>query len=224
MEPLDLVHNDVTGPFIESLYRATYFVTFLYDATKRSKVILLTKKSKILPAFIKYCLHHEKKDKRVRQLRSDGEKEYDSHEFTKFRNEHGIVWKPIVPRNPQINGAAQYLGQTLYKIASTMLKNFGFDLRYWPKLMLTANYLQNRRPVVGRSLTPYEANTGHKPLLGHLCRIEQIGLSQSRKPYTSWRHWQDRAKHCRLIEYEKHHIYRMVDFEGKIKGILRLHE
>lgn len=72
LEPFDLLHNDVTGPFIEGLYKATYFVTFLCDATKRSEDILLTKKSGVLPAFKGYCLHYEKRDKRVRQLRSDG--------------------------------------------------------------------------------------------------------------------------------------------------------
>lgn len=174
LEPLDLVHSDVTGPFIEGLYGATYFVTFLCDATKTSEVVLLTKKSGVLPAFKGYCLHHEKGDKRVRRLRSDGGGEYDSHEFTKFRDEHGIVWEPIVPGNPQMNGAAERLGQTLHKMASTMLKDSGFNLRYWPELVLTANYFRNRGPVVGRSLTPYEADTGHKSLLGHLRRIRQF--------------------------------------------------
>ncbi len=51
LEPLDLMHSDVTGHFIERLYRATHFVTFLCDATKRSEVLLLTKKSGVLPAF-----------------------------------------------------------------------------------------------------------------------------------------------------------------------------
>ncbi len=90
-----------------------------------------------------------------------------------------------------MNGAVERLGQTLHKMASTMLKDSGFDLQYWPELVLTANYHRNRGPVVGRSLTPYEVDIGHKPLLGYLCRIGQIGLSQSRKPHTGWRHWQN---------------------------------
>ncbi len=98
--------------------------------------------------------------------------------------------------NPQINGAEERLGPTLHKMASTMLKNHRFELRYWPEMVLTANYLRNSGPVVGRNLTPYEADTWHKPILGHLRQIGQIGLSQAKKPHTGWRHWQDRAKRC----------------------------
>ncbi len=91
LKPLDLVHSDVTGPFIEGLYRATHFVTFLFDATKRTEVLISTKKNGVLPAFKGYCLHHEKRDKRVRRLRTDGGGEYDSHDFTKFQDEREII-------------------------------------------------------------------------------------------------------------------------------------
>ncbi len=217
LESLDLVHSDVTGLFIEELYGTTHFVTFLCDSTKISEVILLTKKSGVLPAFKRYCLHYEKGDKRVRRLRTDEGGEYDSHDFTKFRDECGIIWEPIVPGNPEMNGSAERFGQTLHKMASTMLKDSGFELRYWPELVLTANYLQNSGPVVGRNFTPYEADIGHKPYLVHLRRIGQISLSQARNPHKGWRHWQNRAKRFRLIGYESHHIYCMVDAEGKIK-------
>ena len=109
-ESLDLVNSDVTGPFIEGLYGATHFVNFLFDSTKRSEVVLLTKKSGVLSAFKGYCLHHEKRDKRIRRLRKDGAGKYDSHQFTKFRDERGIIWEPIVLGNPQMNGAAEQLG------------------------------------------------------------------------------------------------------------------
>ena len=84
--------------------------------------------------------------------------------------------------------------------------------------MLTANYLQNRGPVVGRSLTPYEGNTGHKPILGHLRRIGQIGLSQSRNLIQAG----EIGKIEQNVGYEGHHTYRMVDSEGKIKWYSRV--
>lgn len=71
-----------------------------------------------------------------------------------------------------------------------MLKKFGFDPRYWPELVFKANHFKNRRPVVGCNPTPYEADTGHKPSLGHICQIRQSALSQSRKSHMGWHHWQ----------------------------------
>ncbi len=212
----------MTGPFFEGLYRATHFVTFLFDATKRSEIVLLTKKSGVLPALKGYYLHHEKGDELVRRLSTDRDGEYDSCEFTEFCDDRGIIGEPIVPGNPQMNGVEERLGQNLHKMARSILKDSGFELRYWLELVLTANYLQNRGPVVRRNFTLYEADTEHKPILGHLWRIGQIGLSQARKPYTGWRHGQDEANCYRLIEYKCHHIYRMVDFEAKIKRYSRV--
>ena len=81
LQPLDLVHSDVSGPHTTGPYGARYYVTFLCDATKRSEAILLKEKSGVLPAFQGYCLRNEKGDKRVRRLRTDGGGEYDSKAF-----------------------------------------------------------------------------------------------------------------------------------------------
>lgn len=50
---------------MKNLYRAIYLIIFLYNITKKSKVILLIKKSRVLSAFKKYYLYYEKKDKQV---------------------------------------------------------------------------------------------------------------------------------------------------------------
>lgn len=81
----------MTDFFTEGLYRGTHFVTFLCDAIKISEIILLTKKSGVLPAFKGYCLYHKKRDKRVRHLCTNGGREYDSHKFTKFWDKHWII-------------------------------------------------------------------------------------------------------------------------------------
>lgn len=63
----NLINDDVTGLFIEGLYKAIHFVTFLYNATKRSEVVLFIRKNEVLPAFKRYCLYHKKRDKHVRR-------------------------------------------------------------------------------------------------------------------------------------------------------------
>ena len=39
------------------------------------------------------------------------------------------------------------------------------------RFVLTAKYLRNQTPVMGRDITPYESKTGLLPQLSHLCRI-----------------------------------------------------
>lgn len=59
-----------------------------------------------------------------------------------------------------------------------MLKESNLDIKYWPEMIGTANYLRNRQPVTGKSMTPFEASYGRRPQLGHLCRIRQIRYAQ----------------------------------------------
>ncbi len=181
LQPLDLVHSDVSGPYTTELYGARYYVTFLCDATKRSEANLLKEKSGVL--------RNEKGDKKVRRLRTDSGGEYDSKAFAQFRDEKGIIWEPIIPGNPQINSVAERLGQTLHRMANAILKDSGFAIRYWPEIILTANYLRNREPVFSCDITLFEADTGRPHFLGHLERITQRKVAQLRKPVTGWLHF-----------------------------------
>ena len=214
--PLDLIHSDVQGPFPEALNGAKYMVTFLCDFDKRSHVTLLRVKSGVLQAFKNYKKQYEYGDKRIKRLRSDCGGEYDSKDFENFRNEHGIQWEPTVPGNPPMNGAAERLGQTLHKLASTMREGAKLDIKYWAEMVLTANYLRNRQPTEGRSITPYESHTGSPPELGHLRIIGQTGYAQNRKPSTGWKKFQERATKCTLVGYEGDHIYRMINARGAV--------
>lgn len=115
-----------------------------------------------------------------------------------------------------MNGKAERLGQTLHQKASTMLKDSGLSIIYWPELISTANSLRNRQPVTGREVTPYEANIGRKPQLGHLQRVGQYRYAQVRKPNTGWKKFQDRAIRCILLGYKGDHIYRMLTPNNKV--------
>lgn len=44
LQPLEFVYNNSSGPYTTKLYGTRYYFTFLYDATKRSKVFLLKEK------------------------------------------------------------------------------------------------------------------------------------------------------------------------------------
>ena len=65
-----------------------------------------------------------------------------------------------------------------------MLKDSDLDIKYWPEMICTANYLRNCQPVIDKSITPFEASYGRHPQLGHLRYIRQIGYAQNCKPST----------------------------------------
>ncbi len=81
------------------------------------------------------------------------------------------MWEPIIPGNPQQNGSAERLGQPLLRKASAMLKERNINIKYWPEMIRTVNYLRNRQPVTDKSMTPFEANYGRQSQLGHICCI-----------------------------------------------------
>lgn len=97
-----------------------------------------------------------------------------------------------------------------------MMKDSGLNIVYWPELINTANYLRNCQPVTEREMTPYKANVGRKPQLGHLRRIRQVGYAQVQKPNTGWKKFQDRVIRCVLLGYEGDHIYRMLTPDNKV--------
>lgn len=149
-------------------------------------------------------------------MRTDYGGKYEDHDFRDFRLDHSIQWEPTVPGTPQQNGAAERLGQTLMRKASTMLQDAGLSNRYWDEMVRTANYLQNRSPVASKSITPYEARTGAKPNLKHLQVIGTTGYAANRVPSTGYGKLKERRTLCTLVGYEGDHIYRMLHPHGNI--------
>lgn len=214
--PNELVHSDLVGPLDITSAGAKYFVTFLDDKTKGSEVHFLKEKSGAFLAFKNFKIRWEHGHNTIKRLHTDYGGEYVDHDFEDFRHDHGIRWEPTVPGTPEQNGAAERLGQTLLRKASTMLKDLGLGMRYWDELVRTANYLRNRSPVASLGMTPYEAGTGMKPELKQLRIIGTTGYAMVRKPQTGWKKFQSRSTLCTLLGYEGDHIYRMLNPERKI--------
>ena len=63
--------------------------------------------------------------------------------FATFRNEQGIRTEPTTAGNPQMNGCAERLNQTLMRKASTFHKDSGLPLKWWPELVHAANHIRN---------------------------------------------------------------------------------
>ena len=140
---LDLIHSDVSGPYLPSCSRAKYYVTFLDDYDKTSEVVLISSKDRELSPFDFFQKRDQFGEACIRCLCIVGGGEYDSHAFEDYRDENCIIWEANVPGNPQMNGAAECLGQTLYGMASAILKESNLPMKYWSELILTSNYSCN---------------------------------------------------------------------------------
>ncbi len=97
---LDLIHSDVPDSYILRCSWAKYYVTILDNYNKNSEVVLLSSKDGVLAAFDLFRKQNEHRDNRIRQLRTDGGGEYDSHAFEVYHDKHEIRWKATVPGNP----------------------------------------------------------------------------------------------------------------------------
>ena len=90
--PLDVIHSNVWGPAeMVSLGGSRYFVTFIDDFTRYTWACTIAKKSEVFTCFMKVkSLAEKETGRKIKCLRSDGEKEYFSNQFIGYL-QNGIL-------------------------------------------------------------------------------------------------------------------------------------
>lgn len=169
-KPLELVHSDVCGPITPVTWDGNkYFVTFIDDYTHFTMVFLIRNKSEVFKKFETYYNTVTKHfNSNLLKLRIDNGREYLSDEFREFCNRNGIVMQHTVPYNPEMNGVAEKMNNTLMDKARTSLIDSGMKKEFWGEAILFATYVTNRSPVSGREKTPCELWEGRKPDVSNL--------------------------------------------------------
>ena len=169
-ELLDLVHSDIcelNGVLTRGGKR--YFITFIDDFSKYTRVYLLRNKDEAFDMFKRYKSEVEnQKNRKIKILRSDRGGEYFSTEFSTFCEEHGIVHQQTAPYTPQQNGLAERKNRTLVDMVNSMLLNAKLPLNLWGEALLSACHLHNRITSRKTKVSPYELWNGRKPNLGYL--------------------------------------------------------
>lgn len=107
--------------------------------------------------------------------------EYNFHTFKDYCDKYGIRLKVTIPGNLQINGVAEQLRQTLHGMASVILKESDFPMRYNLELILTSNYLCNRLPVVCHTIILYEAYPNISQIFSIYVRLANAVLRKTEK-------------------------------------------
>ena len=83
----------------------------------------------------------------------------------------GIHHEKTNTYTPQENGVAEHMNRTIEEMALSFLKDAGLPKTYWGYAVLYAIYIINRAPTqaIKGDLTPFEAYTGNKPSVSHIC-------------------------------------------------------
>lgn len=89
---LELIHTDVCGPMSQPAWNGSwYFVSFVDDYSRASKIYCIEHKSDVLEKFIEYIVMVEAQHGvKVAKLRSDKGGEYISNEYKDFCKRKGI--------------------------------------------------------------------------------------------------------------------------------------
>jgi hypothetical protein len=143
-----------------------YVLSFIDVCTRYSWVCLIKTKGEVTARFREfYALIDTQFGKRIKTLRSDNGREYDSTLLTNFCAEQGIQHQFTVPYSPQQNGIAERYFGTLFSMVRSMLDSSGLPHAYWGEAVLYAAFLKNRLPFRGLKdrMSPFQALYGTIP-------------------------------------------------------------
>lgn len=96
---LNVVSYDICGPFETlSCGGSKYFISFVYEFSRMFWVYLIKTKGEALNMFKRFKAMAEKQSGRlIKILKTDGGREYNSHEFKHFCHENGILHEVTPP-------------------------------------------------------------------------------------------------------------------------------
>ncbi|XP_074290879.1 uncharacterized protein LOC141617597 [Silene latifolia] len=167
---LELIHSDL-GDFRNTMSRGgkRYYITFVDDFSRYTKVYLLSTKDEAEQKFMIYKAEVENQlDLKIKRVRSDRGGEYDGYPLKKYCEENGIIHEITAPFTPQQNGIAERKNRSLKDMMNAMLISSGMPTNMWGEAILSACFVPNRVPHKKLETTPYELWKGHKPNLNYL--------------------------------------------------------
>ncbi|CAN1310245.1 Retrovirus-related Pol polyprotein from transposon TNT 1-94 [Linum perenne] len=167
---LELIHSDLADfKGIESKGGKNYYITFVDDYSRYTKVYLLRTKDEAEHKFIAYKAEVENQlDRRIKRLRTDRGGEYSSKFLNEMCELNGIIHETTAPYSPQQNGIAERKNRTLKNMMNAMILSSGLPNNLWGEAVLAANHILNRVPHKKLDKTPYELWKGYAPNLEYL--------------------------------------------------------
>lgn len=169
-EILNIIHSDVCGPFqVKSRSGKRYFLSFIDDYSRYSKVYVLSTKNEVFSKFKEFHKEVENfTNKKLKILRCDNGGEYINDELKSYLKMFGIILQTTVPYCPEQNGIAERKNRTLVEMVRAMLSGANLSKSLWAECVMAANYIQNRLPSKSLDKTPFELWYNKKPNLSHM--------------------------------------------------------
>lgn len=167
---LYLIHSDLAD-FKNTVSKGgkMYYVSFIDDFSRYTRIFLLRTKDEVAEMFIKYKLEVENQlNKKIKRLRSDRGGEYNTLGLKDFCEKNGIIHEFSAPYTPQQNGIAERKNRTLKDMMNAMLLCSGLPKNMWGEALLSACYILNKVPHKRLDKTPYELWKGFAPNLNFL--------------------------------------------------------
>ena len=146
-----------------------FYITFINDYSRYTRVYLLRNKDEARDAFIKYKNEVENQlSKKIKKLRTNKGGEYESNPFNSFCEDYRIINKTSPPYSPKSNGVAKKKNETLKEMMNAILVSSRAPLNLWGEAILSVCHIQNRIPYMKTDKTPYELWKGYAPNVAYL--------------------------------------------------------
>lgn len=97
-----------------------------------------------------------------------GDAEFDCAAVHEWALANNVVFTITASREHHANGKAERANQTVWRTATTLLRETGLDASFWPYAVMHATHLAQRVPTRGQTRTPWELDGRGIPDLSHL--------------------------------------------------------
>ena len=143
---LELVHTDLNGPHATTGFNGEkYFLTFVDDYSKLTKIYTIKSKSEVHDCFVDYInLVENMTGSKVKKLRCDNGTEYLNSAIYKFIREKGISINACPPYTHELNGTAERYNRSVMDVSRCLLAEAKVHNSFWSEVVCAAAYLKNR--------------------------------------------------------------------------------
>ena len=165
---LELIHSNL-GDLKQTMTRGgkKFYVTFIDDYSKFTRVYLLRNKDEAFDMFLSYKAEVENQlDRKIKRIRSDRGGEYIP--LNDYCEKEGIIHEVTPPYSPESNGVVKRKNRTLKEMMNSLLVSALAPNNLGGEAILSACHLQNRIPYKKIGKTPYESWKDHAPNLKYL--------------------------------------------------------